>query len=340
MIEKLGLEEQIAQEGNMRCIKLRLYLPEASIHQASSRAGSPTPQLPTLTIRFLVRETDPSDKSIQILIGSDVLRSHNADILFSQEKIIMIDDERKKVSIPLVRPENDSAFKTLSTASEVSRPASSAGCNGNEHPDTNGDIAGVIAPPPVISPQKSPTSATLQAAGEAFDGIDKPPSTHSEADHDDSNSQSTHTKSVADSESTFATPAKQENAGVWGSWRRDSKLDSNAVGMARSTRGRSMKVLRPSKSTSSRVAPGTSSNTSAVSDVVFLPAADSNRQPRQLSPINPPETMHPTPSRSASLNSGDSSWSSKQRSANPVGGASAFGWLNSSPQAKRPTGNE
>ena len=307
LIEKLGLEEQIAQKGNMRFIKLRLYLPEASIHPASSRASSPIPQLPTLTIRFLVRETDPSDKSIQILIGSDVLRSHNADILFSQEKIIMIDDERKRVSIPLVRPENDSAFKSLSTASEASRPASSAGCNGNEHSDTNGDIAGVIARPPAISPQQSSTSPTLRASGEAFDGIDKPPSTHSEADHDDSNSQSTHTKSVVDSESTFATPAKQENAGVWGgSWRRDSKLDSNAVGMARSTRGRSMKVLRPSKSTSSRVGPGASSNASTVSDVVSSPAADSNRQPRQLSPINPPETLHPTPSRSASLNSGDS----------------------------------
>ena len=97
----------------------------------------------------------------------------------------MIDDERKKESIPLVRLENDSVFKTLSG---VSRPASSTGCNGNEHPDINGDIAGVIAPPPVISPEKSPTSATLQAAGEAFDGIEKPLSTHSEADHDDLNS--------------------------------------------------------------------------------------------------------------------------------------------------------
>ena len=109
--------------------------------------------------------------------------------------------------------------------SEASRPASSAGYNGNEHPDTNGDIAGVIARPPAISPQQSSTSPTLRASGEAFDGIDKPPSIHSEADHDDSNSQSTHTTSVVDSESTFATPAKQENAGVWGgSWRRDSKL--------------------------------------------------------------------------------------------------------------------
>lgn len=194
------------------------------MHQASSRSSSPAPQVPALTIRFLVRDGDPNDQSIQIILGSDVLRSHNADVLFSQDKIIMVDDERNRISIPLVRPENDSVFKSLRTASDA-RPETS------EH-DQNGHV-GVIG-----QPTRQTTSAPASARVSVIDGARQP-------------EMQENTKPVGPEPTDFPPPG----AGVWGSWRRDLKADPNA---SKATRGRAMKVLRPTKS-SSRVnsaAPG------------------------------------------------------------------------------------
>ena len=116
LIEFLGLEEGIREgEGGNRRIKLPMYLPEAISYQASSRSGSPAPQLPTLTVEFDVMENDQAadPRAIQIIIGSDLLRARNADIMLSSNKLILLDDERNKLSIPLVRPEDDRAFKSL-----------------------------------------------------------------------------------------------------------------------------------------------------------------------------------------------------------------------------------
>lgn len=339
LIEKLGLEEHIVVEDGVRCIKLPLYLPEASIHQTSSRAGSPTPQLPTLTIRFIVREVDPNDKCIQIFIGSDVLRSHNADILFSQDKIIMVDDERNKVSIPLVRPENDAVFKTLSTASETSRPDYSGRRNGDEERPINGHgSVGVIAPPVSNPPQEatskpaSPTKMTTGSEGPDCQNRDR--SAPSEDEPLEPHLQSVETKSPGEHEAVPASPAKTEPAGVWGSWRRDSKADPSAIGMAKSTRGRAMKVLRPSKS-SSRVASSTSQSAGAGAGAESgsSQGGDAGRPASQSSPASGPEIVHPTPSRTTSFKAGDGPWS-KSRTNNPVGGASAFGWLNPSQPSK------
>lgn len=247
MIRKLGLEDLIMQEDDVQCIKLPLYLPEASVHQASPRSSSPAPQVPALTIRFIVRDVDPNDPSIQIILGSDVLRSHNADVLFSQDKIIMVDDERNKISIPLVRPENDSVFKSLRTVPDV-----------REQPPANG--VGVIGQ------NRQATSAPASARVSVIE-----PKTDSEPKSD-------FEPKAPEPANDFQPPG----AGVWGSWRRDSKADPNA----KARRGRTMKVLRPTKS-SSRATSG-----------VATPSA-----PTPGSVINGP-------------------------SSNPIGGGSAFPWLN------------
>ncbi|KAL9064844.1 MAG: hypothetical protein Q9157_007685 [Trypethelium eluteriae] len=117
LVERLGFMGLLKEDdvGN-RVIKLPMYLPEAIAHPASSRSSSPAPQLPTVTIEFTVvdRGTDEADrKAIQIFIGSDTLRTHNADILFSSNQITLFDDDHSRLTVPLVRPENDVTFKSL-----------------------------------------------------------------------------------------------------------------------------------------------------------------------------------------------------------------------------------
>jgi hypothetical protein len=334
LIEKLGYVDQILVEEGLRYIKLPLYLPEASIHQTSSRAGSPTPQLPAVTVRFVVRDLSPDDKSIHIIVGSDVLRSHNADILFSQDKIIMVDDDRNKVSIPLVRPENDAVFKSLNTASDASREsyAKPQQPHGAEMQETvNGRDHGVIERP-VSRPQETGSIASTKVE-EPDRGRDSRPTTRDGGQSETDSQAARESSAPVDSEAYPGISTKTEPAGPWGSWRR---TDGSAIGMAKSNRGRTMKVLRPSKSLSSRVPSTTSSHAHAASNVetVSSPAA----APYQEGESNPatqtpgPDLVHPTPSRTASFKSGDGSWSAagKTRASNPIGGASAFGWLNSS----------
>lgn len=312
MIRRLGLEDLVMQEDELRFIKLPMYLPEASVHQASSRSSSPEPQVPSLTIRFLVRDADPSDASIQIAIGSDVLRSHNADILFSQDKIIMVDDERNKISIPLVRPEDDSAFKSLRTMSDASLFARTESREGNE---INGrSNVGLIGQPIGFPPQaRSARSASASASG----SIEEPQESRKAQSwdmHEPSGSDTTQAlnKSTAVPDSQSAGSAKVEPVGVWGSWKRDSKLDPNASAAGKAPRGRPMKVLRPTKS-SSRSAPRSSSTD--LGDT----AASSQ-----------PASSHASP---------DESRTGKPWGSNPIGGASAFGWLNSAQPPNRAVTN-
>lgn len=334
LVEKLGYIDQIIIEEGLRYIKLPLYLPEASIHQTSSRAGSPTPQLPAVTVRFAVHDLSPDDKSIRIIVGSDVLRSHNADILFSQDKIIMVDDDRNKVSIPLVRPENDAVFKYLHTASGASRdtytktqqPHSTdvqETFNGRQHGMTER---------PVSRPQDTGSIASTKADETDRERESRP--TTRDGGHSESDSQATRESSApVDPEAYPGVSTKTEPVGPWGSWRR---TDGNAIGMAKSSRGRTMKVLRPSRSLSSRVPSTTSNHAQATSNVdTASPPAVASYQGGESNPATQtpgPDLVHPTPSRSASFKSGDGSWSAtgKPRASNPIGGASAFGWLNSS----------
>ncbi|EED21933.1 conserved hypothetical protein [Talaromyces stipitatus ATCC 10500] len=334
LIEKLGYVDQIIIEEGLRYIKLPVYLPEASIHQTSSRAGSPSPQLPTVTVRFVIRDVDPEDKSIQIILGSDVLRSHNADILFSQDKIIMVDDDRNKVCIPLVRPENDAVFKFLNTASNALRDFYSKQQQSHDtdlQATVNGSDHGTIERP-VSRPQAGSVTSTKVEELVDRDRSSRP--TTRDGGQSETGTQSAREGSASvDQEAYPGISAKTEPAGPWGSWRR---ADSSAIGMAKSNRGRAMKVLRPSKSLSSRVPSTTSNQANSTSQPESAPSSAALYQTGEnisAAQTSNPDLVHPTPSRSASFkSSGDGSWptTGKNRASNPIGGASAFGWLNSS----------
>jgi hypothetical protein len=252
-----------------------------------------------LTVRFLVCETDTADDSIEVIIGIDVLRAHNADILLSKDKIAMVDDERNLISIPIVRPEKESAFKTLLTASNQIKVD-----HESEEPAVNGkETVGVIGQS--NAPQKSISApvSTRVSVGEADEA--KKPRLQDQAP------TSTELRPTLASARDTNTTSKTEPASVWNSWRRPKP---EPIATDKNAPGRPMKVLRPTKL-----------STRAAS---YTPATISVSTERTES--------HGTAPNSAALTSSDgntSSVTSATSATNPVGGASAFGWLNSSGHA-------
>ncbi|KAJ5151205.1 uncharacterized protein N7482_010457 [Penicillium canariense] len=287
MVRKLGLEGEVDHDEDGRpSIKLALYLPEASVHQSSSRSSSPMPQLPSLTIRFYVRETDHADESIQIILGSDVLRSHNADVLFSQDKIIMVDDDHHRVSVPLVRPEKDWVFKFLHTAPDTSHPEFRQSSLVNGHPP-----GGVVGRPTQIPQSTSAPASTRVSIGEA-DDTKKPQLQDTSTSSEDGETPSNVTAAALSS-------SKPEAAGIWKSWRREPKPEPSHEN---NSKARPMTVLKPTKP-ATRGSSAVATPTSNTAENVQLTARSS------------------------------SDGSTQSSAPNPIGGASAFGWLNAASRA-------
>lgn len=294
MVRRLGLEDQVVHDDDgLVTLKSTVWLPEASVHQSSSRSVSPAPQLPSLTLHFLVRETNPADETIQIILGSDVLRSHNADILFSQDKLLLVDDDRNRVSIPLVRPEKDWVFKFLHTVPDTAHP---------EYPQSSllnvqGSV-GVIGEPARTQKQTiSAPASTRVSIGEA-DDAKKP--RQQEASSTAEGAVNAPALSAAEPSSS-----KPEAVGAWRSWRREPKPESSNANKAKP---RTMTVLKPTKSMT-RVSSEAATPSTATAGPV-----------------------HPQSGQAAVRSSSDGSV--KALAPNPIGGASAFGWLNSAGKAK------
>lgn len=325
LVRHCGLDDQTFEENGVRKIKLAIYLTEATIRQSSSRSASPAPQVPTLTAKLLVVDSAAEDRSVQVVIGSDILRAHNADVLFSQDKLMIHDEERNRLAIPLVRPEHDATFKGLLT---LTTPR---GVQSGLENQTNGTaVAGVIGrpsressgPPTLSSPSvvASTTSETVdqQKADRVSDGSDR--STIEVGP----TKQQEETQPAAESDKSFGTPTttptSRSNSGAWGtSWRSSvgqSNAGKTASAYARTgATSRGVKVLRPSKSlaSSSRAV----SSSAAPGGPETGPTGDGTRRTSLAS--------------SEGLKSGTKAVEpqSQPTKSNPVGQASAFGWLNS-----------
>lgn len=354
LISRLGFENQtsVDREGQ-RTIKLPVYLPEATIQQSSARSSSPAPSLPTVTTTFLVQDLQCKRDAIQIFIGSDILRAQNADIHFSLDRLTLFDDDRNKLSVPLVRPERAASFQGLQTVYAVdhSLQSSIADLSGqvNEYMKINGKAKEPLAEQSTKESEDLPEETKTEDSTNAM----PPPSSKTPsvigsgrkisvqlADNESTLETRVNTD-VQDSESlsngtTPDTPSKAENGNVWGpSWRRDStqgtRPEASALGLTsgvgynRVGRGRGMKVLRPSRANAAR--------SSSAQQPLGFDAAPSRftDPPRSATDENSNSNIE---GRSVS---GDAKTlvSGKPKSSNPLGGASAFGWMNSS-QQKRP----
>ncbi|QSZ30033.1 hypothetical protein DSL72_004551 [Monilinia vaccinii-corymbosi] len=375
LVKELGLTNQMQKDPTKGCyiIRLPVYLPEAIITQPSSRSNSPGPQLPTLTADFEVvgmnqRSASDFKRTIRVFIGSDTLRAHNADILFSQNLMTLFGNDRNKVSVPFVRPENELLFKHLCIANippernelkatalpfTPSEQRSKIGTTGTN--DVVGRSRGDQVKPVNSDNQseglaKSQTnSTTISSSPIQSNAHTSEPDVSMKGNSNSSDSEGLYKPdqkvtdaNKAESANSINTPKREMPVGTWGSWRQGStpltsdNSDSTS-GYQRAVRGgRSMKVLKPSKSISS---PSTLTTSHSSPSGTRTGAAYEPAPSRSMADLKRKDQPNGTDKQQLRWEpkrvSSDEQKSNKvittiPRSSNPVGGASAFAWMNSS----------
>ncbi|OTA99176.1 hypothetical protein M426DRAFT_16694 [Hypoxylon sp. CI-4A] len=372
LIKELDLVDDIHRDlDGIHRIRLPVYLTEATVSHPSSRGMSPAPQMPSLTCTFEVAGIDQLDnaeakKAIRIFIGSETLREHSADVLFSQNRMTLYGSERERLSVPFVRPEDNSVFKHIRTLAVFP-----------EKPKLN-----ATARPFIFGESKPQSTVTDQSdkaqAKEARDeGETRPlasPSSELASRQAVTNGGSSVSESIGDSErqdkETNASEAgtresqvqfsdtssdnqrRTSAAGsIWSSWRQGSAHNGNdqkesalLSGYQPAVRGgRSMKILKPAKSSVSSSArtgasyepapPPRSSGELRRKSQVGAEGANTAIRWESKRVSSGSVDVKPTPatreSRSAS--------GTPRTSANPIGSASAFSWMSSTDKPRTST---
>ncbi|KAB8349761.1 hypothetical protein FH972_023775 [Carpinus fangiana] len=369
IIHDLGYDSMIKSDiRGTRKIKLPLYLPEAVPSVSSSRASSPSHQLscPSVVVDFNVLEAAgdlPSPKAIQIFLGSDMLRAHNADILFSSNSMTMVDSNRDKLAVPFVRPEDEAAFKGLyitTTARQAldgrcdMKPAQSladltALANGHDlhtrssSPESKSTDA--------LDPSSKPTSTDFRRPAPRSPSITSTTSGRRSLSRKPSltalnTSANNGTASTAPHPSSSATSATAPTTAIWSNWRRDgSQPPAGATANptdwgARTRRETGIKVLKPTRQASRTASSATTAAAPAAS-------AASTTAPASAASVTSDSPTAGQASRFfdeggkrrgvagaaaaavAAVGGDVGERGAKGRGVgNPIGGASAFGWLN------------
>lgn len=263
------------------------------------------PLPPSITCSFEVTGMDLPEspeirKSIRVFIGNHTLRLHSADLLLSQNSMTLYGTARDKLSVPFVRPEDDAVFKNLAVTNmapgnkpklNAAAPEFVAGdksakpsAKGKEEqiPKQNGDAASEGA---ILSPGRSPqpvktvteTSGTTSEMGGEYEKeqsqqqqpqqlpapapVDSVPSEDVSKDSGKENATPT---------STTDTVRREPSAAIRTPWRQTAasladKESTPLSGYQPAARGRSMKILRPTKissiSSSSTAGPNSPSTT-------------------------------------------------------------------------------
>ncbi|KAK4114042.1 hypothetical protein N656DRAFT_788320 [Canariomyces notabilis] len=348
-------------------ITLPVFLAEARVTQSNSRSTSPAPQLPSITASFEVtgmdqQETAEGKKAIRVFIGSHTLRMHSADLLLSQNLMTLYGSDRDKLSIPFVRPEDDAVFKHLTTANIApSKPKLNAaapefvsgeklGKNSvRDASDSNRaeSKAGESGSDAVFSPTSQPNQATKQGA----------PSATSESGTE-SDKQAVELNAAEAPKKEGAVTAdvgrREPSAAIRTPWRQTAAAlgESSAPplsGYQPAARPRSMKVLRPTKASSS-----SSSRTGASYEPTsgLRSSGESRRKgPAEGGTANTTAASWGNTKRSMSGSALGTIGDSKQQvtmansqgagtlprtANNPLGSASAFSWI-ASTKPKTPT---
>ncbi|KAF2027936.1 cysteine proteinase, partial [Setomelanomma holmii] len=279
LIELLGLQDQMAtSDDGTRKIKMSVYLPEAVPVTGSSRSNSPAPQLPSVAVEFTIIEDyngEVNPKALQIFIGSDMLRAHNADLLFSTNQLTMYDDDRTKLQVPLVRPEDDRTFKTLSISSKPRFGQETHAVS--EVSTLERPKQGVQYGSSASTTSRDLVRATSKANGSGTASSDDGGSTGRRSFEQrprlglSTSMRSTH-RDAQDSSPTGTTARSGPAPAILSNWRRDStekantgSLDWANVGKTMSStanpksRDTGMKVLRPARSATRTLSTSTSS---------------------------------------------------------------------------------
>lgn len=274
--------------------RLDVYLAEAVITRHSSRSDSAAGSVPSMSVCFEMcgsEQTKPNQvsKAVRIFIGSDALRAHAADILFSQNTMVLYSNERDRLRVPFIRPEDEEVFRHITTSSAApERPK----LNANAAPFVFGDgtradgedkatAAPLTATSTATATTPTSATATTKESGSSETRSQASPATsHSEPsgriransvpDYEEENEKSGGDANGSerrrrDGSSASETSRRGTSSGIWGSWRNPngSGADQRETGPPLSgyqpaPRGRNMKVLKAQKSGSSSARTGAS----------------------------------------------------------------------------------
>lgn len=275
LVKELDLTANVRRDpdGAYR-ISLPVYLAEARVTQSNSRSPSPAPQLPSISATFEVLGTDQPEradarKTIRLFIGSDTLRMHSADLLLSRNLMTLYGNDRDKLSVPFVRPDDDAFFKHLITTNVIAEPprlnaaAPEFVASDKSSIPAAAHDAGAVAPPSHNAEDDSHVLLSPAASHVSHAEKTVPPSTTSENGSDGGKPAEARASETApsgkESGSTSGEPAarRESSTAIWGPWRQgtsanggDGGKESGPLsGYQPASRGsRSMKVLKPSKS--------------------------------------------------------------------------------------------
>ncbi|PKS11907.1 hypothetical protein jhhlp_001201 [Lomentospora prolificans] len=396
LIKSLDLADdaETGYDGITR-ITLPVYLAEAIVAQQATRSQSPSHEIhiPSMTVTFeIVGRDQPGStdakKGVRIFIGSDALRAHSADVLLSRNQIVLYGNDRSKLTVPFVRPEDENAFKNICTVNlhpeklrlnAAAAPFVSGDQKTPSHDETGDDLDGSVAEDlrkdldvelnhHAISPTTSVPPATannrlVSAMHRGDDEVDvSEKDLPKKSDASDTSGRDAPTSNGTDAQAT--EPRRETASGIWGSWRQGAANGAEAGQreggplsgyQPAGTRGRNMKVLKPLKSSSS------SSARTGASYEPPPPPRGSGEQ-RRKSQQGLAGTGLGEIGSGASSSGGTIRWETKRaasvasagdakspvtsllqpgqqqsreargsqslpRSANPIGGASAFSWM-------------
>lgn len=374
LLKELALLDEARRNinGFLR-IELPIYFAEATVSQAHSRSSSPSRQVPYITVDFEITGGEPTDlnekkKEIRIFIGSDILRANSADLLLSQNRMSLFGngDARDRLSVPFVRPEDESTYKHITTVNIVpEKPKLNATApefiSGDSRPQTAivSERAEASIPQSEVdaSDVPSPFSPMTTQSGYQTKSISTSIPSDSGSERPQKDGRLSASDGATGKENTEPGDEKRRESvgGIWGSWRQGASASGSDSGQrenglsgyqpAGSRGGRSMKILKPQKSASLSVsartgqayeptAPARSSgelrrkSQGAVSLLEQqTPASTTVRWENVRRSVSAATTGAAAASSStASTPTTDKTKAPATRS-NPVGGASAFSWM-------------
>ncbi|KAL2754632.1 hypothetical protein ACRALDRAFT_2043571 [Sodiomyces alcalophilus JCM 7366] len=414
VVRHLDLADEIQRDLDGLCrLRIPVYLVEATVAERPHRPSNPG-QIPSITATFEVTgmeqdENTEMKKGIQVFIGSDTLRAHVADVLLSQNRMVLVGNDREKLSVPFVRPEDDAVFKHIYTTNAVPVPEKPK-LNANAAPFVLGELSGAHVPAQRALDKPASNSVDVETSEETVQGrapsssssslgedersgtrksgeAGRRPETDGEAGEKAKESNMHPLKTKVEEEGLKQSSSSTSNVGteggrqpasgmgIWGSWRhgtpgvgaesgqRDGAPLSGYQPAGRG--GRSMRVLKPLKasSSSSSARTGTSyepapaprssgeyrrkSQTAIAATGVGSGGGgggsdsgssngirwESSKRAMGTGAVHSSRDARSTTS-TTSAGSGSGPLTPLTRSANPIGGASAFSWMNPAGKSK------
>lgn len=351
LLQELELMDNAERDNDgITRVRLNVYFAEAVVTRRGNRRETSGGLVPSMSVNFEVvgQENGPAVKTVGIFIGSDALRAHSADVLFSQNTMVLYGNNKERLRVPFVRPEDESLFRHLTTSSIIPERSK---LNASAAPFVLGDAPrrtsrGTRSPSPTAASDEQETQEPGSPMEHDNTRLREPSGASGSSGHANGRDKITRrrgrsTGARSNHEATDSERSKREpSSGIWGSWR--GAGENGADGGSASgyqpplKRGKGMKVLKASKS-------GSSSARTGASYEPPLPSRSEGRRKSQVSISgdsgNESKTWNLRRAKSSASDTKSQSdkreAKSERGAANPVGGASAFSWMASSSKGSK-----